>query len=220
MESEGRKYELLPGRIFLLNSRTRYVSSHDKNNPLEVQAIHFSFIGENENNPFFTIILQDYNLIRAMYERIHYYFTKGDLQEAEFWVETLIKEIYYTREKLKKTDHQEERVHKITDLIQENPSKKWTVNEIAESCNLSQNHVSRLFSKVKGTSPMAYVIQCRIDMAKRYLLSTSYPVNQIGELCGYSDIYFFSRQFKKIIGISPASFRKEGRVLTGVIAKP
>ena len=210
METEGRKYELFPGRIFLLNNQTRYVSTHEKNKPLEVQAIHFNYEQERTPPPFFTAILQDTNFVKTIYKRIHHYFGNRDRETAGFWIETLINEVIYTREKLIKIDYQEERIDKISKLILENPAKRWTVNEIAQRFNLSPNHLTRLFSRIKGISPMAYAIQCRLDMAKSFLLSTSYPINQISELCGYTDIYFFSRQFKQNVGVPPVKFRIEG----------
>jgi len=57
--------------------------------------------------------------------------------------------------------------------------------------------------------PKRYAISLKINLACDLLSSEMYSVSQVAEMSGYDDIYFFSRQFKEYIGISPTEFIKK-----------
>lgn len=65
-----------------------------------------------------------------------------------------------------------------------------------------------LFKKETSMNFLEYLTQLRIDHAKERLLKTDDPVNEIAESAGYSDVKYFSRIFKRTLGISPGKFRK------------
>ena len=60
-----------------------------------------------------------------------------------------------------------------------------------------------------GNVPKRYIIQMKINHACELLRLEMYSVSQIAKLSGFSDIYFFSRQFKEYVGISPTDFIKK-----------
>ena len=69
---------------------------------------------------------------------------------------------------------------------------------------------SRYFTKFKnqmGKSPNEYIIELRLQLAKNMLDSTNMSIKKISEHVGYSDQYFFSRLFKKHLGVSPQKYR-------------
>ena len=84
--------------------------------------------------------------------------------------------------------------------------KKITAEELVSCCTISYPYIKKLFVKKFGMSPIRYSIQLKINYACDLLRSELYTVTQIAELCGYNDIYFFSRQFKEYVGISPTDF--------------
>ena len=59
-----------------------------------------------------------------------------------------------------------------------------------------------------GKSPNEYIIELRLQFAKSLLDNTNISIKQVSEHVGYNDQYFFSRLFKKHIGISPQEYRK------------
>lgn len=87
--------------------------------------------------------------------------------------------------------------------------KKITAEELTLCCTISYPYMKKLFVKKFGVPPIKYSIQLKINYACDLLLSELYTVTQIAELCGYNDIYFFSRQFKEYTGISPTNFFKK-----------
>lgn len=84
--------------------------------------------------------------------------------------------------------------------------KKITAEQITSCCTISYPYIKKLFIKKFGIPPIKYSIQLKINYACDLLKSELYTVSQISEICGYSDIYFFSRQFKEYMGLSPTDF--------------
>jgi len=83
------------------------------------------------------------------------------------------------------------------------------VSRIARSARLSPPHLSRLVKAITGLSPSQYVIRARCDLARTQLAETSSTVEEIAYELGYRDIYFFSRQFKQVVGTAPSHYRED-----------
>ena len=93
------------------------------------------------------------------------------------------------------------------EYIMENFLKsKISVPFLAEKCGISEAYLKKLFVKKFGMSPLRYIIRLKINHACDLLHSNQYSVTQVAELCGYENVYFFSRQFKSYIGVTPTEF--------------
>ena len=89
--------------------------------------------------------------------------------------------------------------------------EELSVSALAAMCDMKESYFQRLFKEKYGVSPKKYVIQRKIDHACELLRLERYTVTQIAELCNFSDVYFFSRQFKEYMGITPTQFIKNYR---------
>jgi AraC-like DNA-binding protein len=85
--------------------------------------------------------------------------------------------------------------------------EKHTVPSLARLAGLSPTHFSRVFKSSFGTSPIDWLRRERISQAKRRLADTADDIKEIAEQVGYSDRYFFSKDFKKHTGFTPTQFR-------------
>ncbi len=85
-----------------------------------------------------------------------------------------------------------------------------SLSALAKHLSVNASYLSSQFKKEVGVSLTDYVNNSRIDRAKQLLLETNLPIKSIAEQCGISDIYYFGRLFKKITGVSPTEYRKEG----------
>ena len=89
-----------------------------------------------------------------------------------------------------------------------------SVSELAGLCGISEAYFRRIFKSVLGVSPIEYVNQQKTSYAAELLCSGLYSVSEAGELAGYPDMAYFSREFKKRYGISPRAYkqRKENKL--------
>lgn len=82
-----------------------------------------------------------------------------------------------------------------------------SISEIAALCGVSDCYFRRLFQEYSGMSPMLYRQNHRIERAKQLLRSDeNYTVGEIAQELHYSDIYHFSKAFKKVCGVSPTQY--------------
>ena len=73
-------------------------------------------------------------------------------------------------------------------------------------CGVCETYFRREFKAMLGISPLQYVRKTRIDNAKQLILTGRYSVAEIANMCGYSDTYQFSKQFKNQTGLSPTIY--------------
>ncbi len=99
-----------------------------------------------------------------------------------------------------------ETIRSIISYMYENYHHKISVNTLASRCNLSMYRFIHKFKDATGMTPIEYLTKIRIDEA-RYLLSNSLlNISEIAEIVGYEDPLYFSRVFKKIMGVSPRHY--------------
>ena len=84
--------------------------------------------------------------------------------------------------------------------------REFSLSELAAMCGMGESYFQKLFKEIHGISPKKYIIQLKINHACDLLRLERYTVTQIAELCNFSDVYFFSRQFKEYMGITPTQF--------------
>lgn len=92
--------------------------------------------------------------------------------------------------------------------IHNDPSYHWTVPFMADYLHLSQGYLQAIYKTTFGLSCMDDVINCRISLSKELLIHSSHTITEISLRCGYTNVEHFCRQFHKVTGLSPRSFRK------------
>ena len=99
-------------------------------------------------------------------------------------------------------------VNLACNYISANYSKPLTLKSLSEHFSISPSHFSRLFNQKTNTSPINYILNVRLDNAKRLLEETDLKINYIATQCGFNDSSYFSCYFKKHFGLSPNEVRK------------
>lgn len=92
--------------------------------------------------------------------------------------------------------------------IEKNKGVQIKLEELAKSVGFSYTYFSYLFKKETGKTLTEYIQMVRIETAKKLLVEKERNVSEVAELVGYSDIKFFTKQFKKALGVSPNEYRK------------
>lgn len=83
---------------------------------------------------------------------------------------------------------------------------KISIPYLAEKCGICETYLKKLFIKKFGVPPIKYIIQLKINHACDLLRSEQFSIKQVSELCGYDSVFYFSRQFKEYVGVSPSLF--------------
>ncbi|MDD5596948.1 MAG: AraC family transcriptional regulator [Victivallaceae bacterium] len=99
-------------------------------------------------------------------------------------------------------------VDRLIAAVKEQTERWWTVEEMAEFCNLSDDQFRRLFFRRTGMLPKIYIDRLKMQKAGELLKSRRLKVTEIAQRLGYVDQYHFSRRFKKLTGMSPRRYRQ------------
>ncbi len=107
-------------------------------------------------------------------------------------------------EKLKRVSE----VSRIVDVMMRRYRENIGVSEYAAMCCLSKSRFEHVFKETTGLSPIGYLFKVRVDAAVRLLENTDMSGAQIASEVGFCDANYFSRVFKKIMGMPPIKYRE------------
>lgn len=99
------------------------------------------------------------------------------------------------------------RIGQVVSALEEDFSRPWRLPDMAKDARMSVNNLLLTFKGALGTSPINYLLQVRIRKAMEMLRSSSSTISEIAFKVGFSDSNYFSRQFKRVAGVSPREFR-------------
>lgn len=105
----------------------------------------------------------------------------------------------------------EVRIKDMLGWIDRNLKEEISVSGIAGSANICVRECQRIFSQYVHYRPMEYVQRRRITLAAELLRTTHRQVTDIALECGFSSVSYFIKQFKSVVGCTPAGYRKEGK---------
>lgn len=98
--------------------------------------------------------------------------------------------------------------HSIIQYIEQNLPSSIELGILAHQANLSKYHFCRMFKKITGSAPMKYVLNLRIEKAKELLRSKHNTVLSVAFQVGFKDVSNFTKQFKKMTGMTPAFYKQ------------
>ncbi len=207
------------GQVVLFRPHDRQVYEYYPSDHTEVYWIHFTgsevetvlkqfdFAGE-EHIYWSGVSLEYQNLFRKMIK---------ELQLCRMGYETmLVHQFQVLLALLFRIRHNpyvtgslvEQKINDAMLYFDENYVKPLKVNEYAASIYVSSCWFIRSFRNYTGVTPLQYIINVRMANARELLLNPALSVADVASLVGYDDPLYFSRLFKKSVGISPKEYRK------------
>jgi len=102
-------------------------------------------------------------------------------------------------------------VSKIAEKVRKELDRAWTIADFVSFTGLSQSQLFRRFKAETGNSPMGWLRRERIVLASYVLRTTEKPIAQVALQCGYQDPFHFSRDFKRMQGLSPRAYRVQAQ---------
>lgn len=100
------------------------------------------------------------------------------------------------------------RIRLAIELMNAHLERDLPLEEIAEAAHLSPFHFARLFKKLTGATPHAYLASLRAARARELLAGTDLPITEVGARVGYMSSSHFAKAFRQATGISPRAYRK------------
>jgi AraC-like DNA-binding protein len=104
---------------------------------------------------------------------------------------------------------EDSRIAKAIELVHQQPSRHWNLEDLSSEVGMSRTSFTTEFKKLVGNSPMEYLTEWRMSLAYGDLQNTKSSILQIALDYGYQSESAFSRAFKRTIGHSPSTIRKE-----------
>jgi AraC family transcriptional regulator len=100
------------------------------------------------------------------------------------------------------------KLHRLIDFIDAHLAGDLTLEAMAAEIDMSPYYLARVFKSTIGQSPHQYVLARRVEHAKNLLRNTAMPIADVAFSAGFSSQSHLSHWFRRIIGVSPAAYRR------------
>ena len=102
------------------------------------------------------------------------------------------------------------RLRRAIEFMHDNYSRELGIGEIAQAAYVSEYHFARLFKRITGITPHAYLSNLRLERARELLTTTTRPIAEVAGMVGYQSQSHFTKAFKAVTGLTPRGYR-DGR---------
>ena len=116
----------------------------------------------------------------------------------------------------KKPGHAREKIKGILEYIREHFGEEITIRQAAELCFYSESHFMKYFKQYAGMPFIQYLNDYRLTRAGEYLKMTEENVTQIALKCGFENLSYFNRLFRRKFGVTPRQYREDQEAAAGV----
>ncbi|MBQ8952411.1 MAG: response regulator [Eubacterium sp.] len=99
-------------------------------------------------------------------------------------------------------------IDNVLSEIREHYMEDISLTSLSAKYNISMGHLSKLIKEQLSVNFSDYIASLRIQRAKELLRDDSLSIQEISEIVGYNDYFYFTKVFKKVEGISPSKYRK------------
>jgi AraC-like DNA-binding protein len=98
--------------------------------------------------------------------------------------------------------------------LHERPALAWTLEKLASEVGVSRSRLAESFSHFVGQPPIQYLTQWRLQLAARMLAESTAKIAAVARDVGYESEASFSRAFRRLVGVSPAQWRRDATAST------
>lgn len=123
-------------------------------------------------------------------------------------VESIVLELGVVTQRARESAVSSNWLRKAVGIIRERFTEDLTVTAIAKSVSVHPVHLARAFRRQFGCAPAEHVRRLRIKRACELIESTDLPLSEVALSCGFCDQSHFSRLFKRLLGTTPAQYRR------------
>ena len=98
----------------------------------------------------------------------------------------------------------------IAERMRKHSERDYPLDGLVEESGMSKSSFIALFKTAHGLTPHAFLLQCRIEAAKR-LLEDGFSVKDTADMFGFPSAQHFSRTFRNFVGVTPLKWRQHGK---------
>jgi AraC-like DNA-binding protein/mannose-6-phosphate isomerase-like protein (cupin superfamily) len=219
-ELEGREWNLEPGDLLFLPPRERHIYSATPRSPWTIFWLHFrglraedylANLGVSIANP--VVSVDDPAVLIEAFEDIFRHATHGFGDAAMTGLSTSFARLLglakvHQVAPGRRSRNAENRLLKVLSLMREDMARPWTLEELAREAKLSMPHFTGLCRQQTGMPPLSLLIRLRLQRAMDLLQRGNHNVAEAALAVGYEDPFYFSRLFKKHMGMPPSACRQ------------
>lgn len=216
----GTKYEVNQGDLICIPQGSRRSATTDAANLLVSYALNFQLYdlnGMNVELPFQLVshIGEEEELLSLYNELTIEWLKKNSGYKLKARSLILMILNYYFQHLFYKGNNSDmdKRIQKAVTHIVGNLQNQIEVEELASYVGVTSAYFGTLFKKNMGTSVKEYINRMKINNAENILLSGEFSVHEAAYKCGFEDIYYFSKVFKKIKGFPPSKVFLDNKVI-------
>ncbi|MCQ6557657.1 helix-turn-helix transcriptional regulator [Paenibacillus mendelii] len=222
IEVNGEHYSVSRGTCMLLMPGDIVEARHDPENRLTVVYIHFTMeraegqLVQEERLPRY-VRLEDPQWLEQFLLRlleVDKWVTRWKDEEFDLLLKLTLLRLIREADQLEQeppiSRMNRQRIQKASDYVRLNMREKLTPQHIGDAFDCSPRYLSRLFKQYLGISLKEYITRVRMERATVLLAETSMTITQIAEAVGYSELFYFSKLFKHVYGVSPLYYRFKG----------
>ncbi len=215
---DNEQFTANPGDIFVINSNQEHAFSSDSSVSYYCLIPDTDFCttnGINSGSIRFSTQIHDNALCDMLDKFIEIFYSSDVYRDAMLRTHLLFTLIYIAKnhsvqnESADTTTNVKKGVYFAVGYIKSHLGEKITIDELAESVNISKYHFIRNFKKITGDTPITFINKLRCETAKKLLTVGSYPINEVCEKCGFENMSYFAKVFKKHTGLTPSEFSEK-----------
>ncbi len=211
----GQEYVVQKGCCFLFRPGDYTSAVHDPHKPLTITYIHFHLDGTLSQIPKrFRMVADTIDLEVLLSRYVHLRLTNlyGAMEESnlilkQIMIHLLRSDLAASKPLPKDSQALQDAIFETANYMHEHPAAWLGVEEMADRAQLSPSYFSRKFKQIMKMTVQEYAIRCRIERAQVLLRFGGMKVSEVADALGYKDVYFFSRQYKRVTGKNPSCDR-------------
>ena len=216
---QGVEIILTPNSYFIIPKNVSHHYRSSIENPWSIYWVHF--MGESadllyrrfveQNQPGKVVIPYEEKRIFAFNEIYDLAENSFDTREIEICNIKLLDFIssFIFHKEINPSLQEKDVITDSINFMKNNLHQNISLEELADRQHLSVSHYCRLFAAKTGRSPHQYFNQLKIWQSCQYLYFSDRNIKEICNELGFDDPYYFSRLFKKMMGISPAKYKNQ-----------
>ncbi len=202
----NKQFTIQEGCVFFFNQNEEYQA--DMLSPSEAYSVHFTTY-EPISSESFCIKTNNISSITALLEKIerHLLITSGNKNTIHRCFYELCEKIDLLAKKEYRPGNAQ--IMYAKEYMNLHFKEKNCIDKAADLYGVSRRRFNDIFKQNVHYTPNEYITERKCALAKTLLGMKMLSITQISEMCGFDNVYYFSKVFKKTTGISPSKYKKE-----------